>query len=264
MNVIRFSMSLAFFPIAAMMGMAQQPTGREIMERYKVQDRTQDASITFTMTLMDARGGTRERQVTQVTKTDANDTRKQLIRFLSPADVKGTGFLSIEHGDRDDDRWLYLPALRKSRRIAGSDKTDRFMGSEFAYEDLDAENLRLYRYERNGSENIDGVEAWIITATPTDFQRREETGYSKRELWVSQDHFLILQMKYYDKEGRYVKLFKTGDIRLVRGTEKWRAYTMTMEDVRKGDKTVITISDYVVDQGVHGELFSERFLKRGK
>lgn len=243
---------------------AQQPTGREIMEKYKAQDRTKDTSVKLTMTLSNARGGQRERQVTQVTKTDANDNRKQLIRFLSPADVAGTGFLSIEHSDRDDDNWLYLPALRKTRRIAGSDKTDSFVGSEFTYEDLDAEDLDAHEYKLIGSESVDGVEAWIVEATLTDPEKIKETGYSKRELWISKDHYLMIQTKYYDRDGAYIKLFKAGDIRQVPDADKWRTYHLTMEDVRKGDKTVLELSEYKMDQGVQDGYFSERYLKRGR
>ncbi len=243
---------------------AQQPAARQIMERYKAQDRTDDSSVKLKMTLINPRGGVRKRQVTQVTKTDPDDNRRQLIRFLSPADIAGTGFLSIEHNNRDDDNWLYLPALRKTRRIAGSDKTDSFVGSEFTYEDLDAEDLNAYKYELIASEHVDGVETWIVVAIPIDPKKAKESSYSKRELWITKDHHLVIQTKYYDRQGAYVKLFKASDIRRVPGTEKWRAYHISMEDVRKGKKTVLELSDYKINTGLGGEYFSERYLKGGR
>ncbi|NIM50952.1 MAG: outer membrane lipoprotein-sorting protein [Gemmatimonadales bacterium] len=242
---------------------AQQPTGREIMERYKAQDRTQDLSAEQTMTLTNSRGGERERRLTYVTRTDADGNRRMLVRFLAPADVARTGFLSIERSDRDDDRWLYLPALRKTRRIAGSDKTDKFVGSEFTYEDLDSEKLDLHEYTLIGSETVDGVDAWVIEAVATDPERLEETGYSKRELWISKVHYLVIQAKYYDGSGGYVKLFRATDIRQIPNSEKWRAYHMTMEDVRKGNKTTLQVLEYEIDQGIPDRYFSERYLKRG-
>lgn len=243
---------------------AQQPGGMDVMLKFKEQDRTKDSSVNMKMTLVNPGGGKREREMTYVTKTDANDNRKLLIRFLSPADVAGTGFLSIEYSDRDDDRWLYLPALRKTRRIAGSEKTDDFVGSEFTYEDLDSEKLDLYEYTLTGSETVDGVEAWVIEAVPTDPEKVKESGYSKRILWISKDHHVMQQAKLYNKEGAYVKVFKAEDIRQVPGTEKWRSYRVTMEDVIKGNKTVLELSEFKIDQGVQDKFFSQRYLKRGR
>lgn len=263
MKFINSIFSLAMLIFFAGSALAQQPTGREVMEKYKAQDRTKDSSVELNMTMVNARGGTRERQLAWITKTDEKDNRKSLIRFLAPADVSGTGFLSIEHSDRDDDNWLYLPSLRKTRRIAGTDKSDSFMGTEFTYEDLDTEDLNAYEYKLNGSETVDGVEAWIVEAVPVDPQKIKEGGYSKRELWISKDHNLLVQAKYYDKEGRYVKLYQVADTRQIAGTEKWRAYELTMKDVIKGDKTILEIAEYKINEGVQDSFFSERYLKRG-
>jgi outer membrane lipoprotein-sorting protein len=258
-SIFSLAMLILFFGSA----LAQQPTAREVMEKYKAQDRTNDSSVELTMTMVNSRGGTRERQLNWVTKTDEKDNRKSLIRFLAPADVSGTGFLSIEHSGSDDDNWLYLPSLRKSRRIAGSDKSDSFMGTEFTYEDLDTEDLNAYEYKLQGSETVDGLEAWVVEAVPVDPKKIEESGYSKRELWIGKDHNLLVQAKYYDKEGRYVKLYQTADTRQIAGTEKWRAYELTMKDVIKGDKTILDITEYKINEGVQDSYFSERYLKRG-
>ncbi len=243
---------------------SQDLSGRDIMELYKIQDRTGDLSADQTMTLMNSKGGKRTRELSYVMKTDEDDNRKLLIRFLSPADIKGTGFLSIEYADRDDDRWLYLPSLRKSRRIAGSDKTDQFVGSEFAYEDLESEKLNQHAYTLEGSDTVNGTPAWLITAVIDIDGGPDESGYSKRELWISKDHNLLVQAKYYDKSGAYVKKLQSKDIRQVPGSEKWRAYEMSMEDIRTGDKTVIEVSEYRIDQNIPDEYFSERYLKRGR
>jgi outer membrane lipoprotein-sorting protein len=264
MKAITQQLKLASMVLLVGLLWPQQPSGREVMEQYKLQDRTADESSTQTMTIVNSRGATRERQVTYVTKTDADDNRKMLIRFLAPANIAGTGFLSIEHGDRDDDRWLYLPAVRKTRRIAGSDKTDDFVGSQFTYEDLDSEQLALYDYTLTGSETVDGTDAWVVEAVATDPKKIEDTAYGRRELWIGKEHHTLIRAKYYDKSGAYVKLFEASDVRQVRGSEKWRAYRMTMEDVQEGDKTILEVSEYVIDQGVSDAFFSERYLKRGR
>ncbi len=243
---------------------AQEPTGREIMKLFEVQDRTEDLTAEQTMTLIEAGGSERTRQLIYVTKTNAEGRRSTLIRFLAPADIKGTGFLSIEREGRDDDRWLYLPAVRKTRRIAGADKTNDFIGTEFTYEDLDRENLNVHAYRLAGTDAVDGLEAWIVEAVPIDPRRVEESGYGKRELWVSREHHLLIRAKFYDKSGAYVKLLTTGDIRQVPGSKKWRAYRLSMEDVLKGDRTEVAVTKYEIDQGVPEDFFTERYLRRGR
>ncbi|GMQ82624.1 MAG: outer membrane lipoprotein-sorting protein [Rhodothermia bacterium] len=254
--------TVAFALITSASAWAQTPTGREVMEAYKEQDRTEDTASEMRMSIINARGGTRERKLTVWSITRDNDTEMQLIRFLAPADVKGTGFLSIENLDREDDNFLYLPALRKTRRIAGSDKQDRFVGTHFTYEDLESEELDAYTYALIGSETLDGSDTWIVEAVPTDPDKIKETAYSKRELWISKDHALILQAKYFDREGAYVKRLRARDVRQVPGANKWRAYHLTMEDVLKGSKTVIEILTYDIDQGVSEDYFTQRYLTR--
>lgn len=261
---IKQALLILLIALLAAPALAQTPTGREVMEAYKAQDRTEDTVAEMAMSIINDRGNTRERKLTLWTKTRDDDTRMQLIRFQAPADVKGTGFLSIENRDREDDNWLYLPALRKTRRIAGSDKQDSFVGTDFTYEDLESEKLDAHAYEVIGSEAVDGTEAWIVEALPTDPDRIEETAYSKRELWIGKDHHLLLQARHYDKDGAYVKWLHAEDIRQVPGTDKWRAYRLTMEDVLDGGKTVLEISAYQIDQGVSEDFFTQRYLKRGR
>jgi len=243
---------------------AQQPTGREVMKKYKAQEKTNDSSVEIKMTLINSRGSQRERQITQITKTDENDNRKTLIRFISPADVKGTGFLSIEYSDREDDNWLYLPALRKTRRIAGSDKTDNFMGSEFTYEDLSSEDLNAFEYKLMGSDNVNGVDTWKVAAIAVDPKKVEETGYSKRELWIDKENYVVIQIKYYDKDGAYVKVLKSSDIKQVPGSDKWRAYKMEMDNKLNNKKTVLLLENYVINKGMEDKYFTKRYLERGR
>ncbi len=249
--------------VLAQAAVAQTPTGREVMEAYRAQDRTEDTSAQMEMSIISARGGTRERQVSIWTKTRDDDTRMQLIRFLSPADVEGTGFLSIENLDREDDNWLYLPALRKARRIAGTDKQDSFVGTDFSIEDLESEKLDAYAYEVVGSEMLEGTEAWVVEAVPTAPDKVEETAYGRRELWISKDHALILQAKYYARDGSYIKRLWADDVRQVPGSEKRRTYRLAMEDVQGGGRTVLQMLDYAVDQGVPEDYFTQRYLRRG-
>lgn len=242
--------------------LGQQLSADEIMQNYKEQERTNDSEVNLKMSLISSSGNSREREVVWYSKTDKDDNQKQLIRFLSPADVKGTGFLSIENENSDDDNWLYLPALRKVRRISATDKTDNFMGTEFTYEDLENEDLDDYSYSHKGIEKINGTDTYVIEAVPASANKKENTGYSKREMWITKDKFIVLQIKYYDKTGGLIKIFNANDTRQVPGSNKWRAYKYTMNNIQNNKSTVLEFSDYKIDAGVDDSFFTRRYLKR--
>jgi len=239
-------------------------SAREIMKKNDQQQKTDDEQLELVMRLINKKGKERVRKVTQITKTDTDDNQKFLIRFLSPADVKGTGLLTIEHKDRNDDQWLYLPALKKVRRISASDQSDNFMGSDFAYEDLGTEEMENYDYSLIKSEILDGVECYVIKAVPNNDREKKESGYSKREIWIRKDNFVAIQIKYYDKKGEFLKIFKASDIRLIEGTDKWRTHQMTMENVKTKHKTVLIFNNFAINKGIKDSLFTERYLRRGK
>ncbi len=250
-------------PLLAAPAIAQvPPTGREVMETHKMQDRTQDTEAEIRMTIISARGGTRERDIVMWTKTRSDDTQMQLIRFQSPADVEGTGFLSIENLGREDDNWLYLPALRKTRRIAGADKRDSFVGTDFSFEDLEPERLDSYEYRLAGSEIVEKSETWVVEATPTDPKKIEETAYGGRQLWIDKKNGVMRRSEFYGRDGTFLKRLNAEDVRPVPGTDKWRAYRLTMEDILGGSRTVLEISSYHIDEGVPEEYFTQRYLRR--
>lgn len=236
----------------------------EIMKKNDQQRKSRDERVELTMKLINRKGKERVRKVSQFTMTDASDNQKSLIRFLSPADVKGTGLLTVEHSNRDDDQWLYLPALKKVRRISASDQSDNFMGTDFAYEDLGSEELENYDYKLLGTENLDGVECYLIEAVPNNEKEKKASGYSKRHLWIRRDNFVGILIKYYDKKGELLKIFKASDIRLIEGTNKWRAHRMEMENVQTRHKTVLLFDNFAINQGLKGKLFTQRYLQRGR
>ncbi|MFQ5637897.1 MAG: outer membrane lipoprotein-sorting protein [bacterium] len=243
---------------------SQELTAREIMQKNDQQRKAADERVELVMKLINKKGKERSRKVTQVTKTDASDNEKYLIRFLAPADVKGTGLLTIEHSGQDDDQWLYLPALRKVRRISASDQSDSFMGTDFAYEDLGNEELEEYEYTLVKTEDVDGFECYLIEATPNNDKKKKSSGYSKREIWIRKDNFVGIQTKYYDKKGELLKIFQASDVRLLEGTGNWRTHRMEMENLKSGHKTVLLFDNFVINHGLHDKLFTQRYLKRGK
>jgi outer membrane lipoprotein-sorting protein len=239
-------------------------TGREIIKKNDQQRKAADEKLELTMKLINKKGNERIRKVIQFKKTNDKGQQKTLIRFLSPADVKGTGLLTIEHSDGDDDQWLYLPALRKVRRISASNKSDNFVGTDFSYQDLKSEQMENYQYTLLKEENINGTDCFVVEAVPNNDKEKKESGYSKRILWISKDNYVALQIYYYDKKGELFKEYKANDIRLIDGANKWRAHKIEMENHKKNHQTFLNYNNFLINKGIKDNLFTERYLKRGK
>ncbi len=239
-------------------------TAKEIMAGYRDQRSSRDERSKLTMKLLDSRGRERIRKLEQVTITDNDDNQKTLITVEEPEDIRGTTFLIIEHKESDNDQWLYLPAFRKVRRVLPNEKSDSFLGSDFFYEDLETEDIEHYEYNLAGEDSIDGQLCWIIEARPADSKTRKDSGYSKRELWITQDTFVGLQTRFYDKKGKLIKEFHALDIRNTGKDDKWRAYRLEMHNLESDHRTVILYSNYMINMGVPEWIFSRAYLERGK
>jgi outer membrane lipoprotein-sorting protein len=241
---------------------AQAPTGKQIIERNDAMRTVDDEQVELDMQLINKRGQKRERRVSWMLKSDAQRNQKGLIRFLAPADVRGTALLSIENADREDDQWLYLPALRKSRRISAANKADSFVGSDFAYEDLGAEEIDQHDYRLLREDTLDGTPVYVVEATPNNEQRKRESGYSRREIFVRKDSWAIVRIDYYDRQKELLKVFRARDIQQVPSTTTWRAQTIEMVNQKSGHTTVIVYGPFVINKGVSDDTFSIRELER--
>ena len=241
---------------------AQNPSGKQIIERNDAMRSVDDEQVDLRMELINKRGQKRDRQLSWVLKNDAQRNQRALLRFLDPADVRGTALLSIENPDRDDDQWLYLPALRKSRRISAANKSDSFVGSDFSYEDLGPEEIDQHEYRFVREDTLDGAAVYVVEAVPNNEQRKRESGYSRREIYVRKDTASIVRINYYDRQQELLKVFLAKDIRQVPSTKTWRAYTVEMKNEKSGHSTVITYGRFVINAGVSDETFSTRELER--
>lgn len=239
------------------------PTAREIMERFDAQDSADDERVDFEMKLINKKGDERSRKVRQTLMTDDDGQRRALIRFLEPGDVRGTGLLTIEHEDRDDDQWLYLPALRRTRRISPANQTDRFMGSDFTYEDVQSEDLEAFDYSLVRTDTLEGTAAYVVEAVPATDEKREESGYAKRHLWIDAETFVNHKIHFFNDDGDQIKTFTATEFKKVEGSDKWRAHRMEMDHQVNEHRTVLLYDNYEVNQGIDDDVFSRRFLKRG-
>jgi hypothetical protein len=244
---------------------ADDPKAREIMQRVQDRDDGDDQTAKMEMVLIDKRGNKRVRELQTFAKDKGEDDYSMMF-FLSPADVKDTGFLTYDYDDeeRDDDQWLYLPALKKSKRIASSDKSGSFMGSDFSYADMTERPMSKYEYQLIQEGEVDGQPVWVIQATPTDEEEIDETGYTKSILFVRKDNDVVIRSKIWVKKGHRNKYMDVQELEQIDGI--WVATLMTMT-TKKGDqtlhRTILRTSDVKFGQDLDFDSFSVRGLETG-
>jgi hypothetical protein len=242
---------------------AQQMTGLQIMKENDKQFDFKTEVSQMTMDLINSSNKKRSRTVERFSMKDENKNLSTFIRFLQPADVKGSGFLSIEHSKNEESRYLYLPALKKSRRISAGEDSDSFMGSDFTYEDLDEMEFDEFGYNFLGNETVNGTNCYKVEVIPIGEKREKRTGYGKRVYYVSHQTFIVNKVDYYDKHGSLFKILTGTEIKQVPGSTGFhRAYMLTMENLKSKHKTILTYKDYKVNDDVNKDMFSLRFLER--
>lgn len=242
--------------------LAAQPSGREIMNRVDALPGPKDMVTKLKMTLISNRGGKvrqRSRELTTYERNyeDEKFVSKSLIRFSQPAEVRGTGFLNWDRrGNRNDDQWLYLPALKKVKRIQAREQSKNFLGTDFTYEDLAGRSLDADDYEYLGADLYRGTECYKVKAVPKD----KNTAYSARIIWVDKENWLMKRVEFFDRRGNRLKILELPDH--VKNGKYWTATTLIMENVRTGHKTLMQVLSVAYDQGLKDDLFTESFLKR--
>ena len=240
-------------------------TGQEIAQNVHDRDDGDNSTAKMKMTLIDKNGKKRVRDLKTFTK-DKGEDKLKLMFFLTPADVKNTAFLThdFEDSNKDDDQWLYLPELQKVKRIASSDKSSSFMGSDFTYSDMTSRNVEDYRYKIMKEKKVGGHMTWQMMVTPKSKKTIEETGYTKSIVFVRQDNFVIVQALNYIKAGKKLKYMMVKDLKQIDGI--WTAIEMQMV-TKKGKKTlhktIFKFSDIKYNQGLEESLFTTRTLERG-
>lgn len=238
---------------------ASEPTGLEVMRMADGRDTGKTSRYVVAMTLMAKSGSKRERQVIAYSK-DYGDVQKTAMAFRSPKDVAGVGYLTWGYDEtgKDDDMWLYMPALGKVRRISGSSKNDEFMGTDFTYEDMGSRDLDKDDFVLTGTESIDGSECWVITATA----KEKNDAYSKRIVWVRQDCFVVAGAEYYDRQGKLLRVLTVPSIEQIDGI--WTATVMEMKNLQDGHATRIELRDIEYDRELDDALFTVSAIERGK
>ncbi|MFZ5807243.1 MAG: outer membrane lipoprotein-sorting protein [Verrucomicrobiota bacterium] len=234
-------------------------TGRQIMDEQKKRHESSSEEEVIKMVLIDDKSGQKEnRDMIRMSKKGSDGTFKYLARFESPANVRGVTLLTWEKKGGEDDQWLYMPAQgEKLKRIAGNNRRQYFMGTDFAYEDLGGEKLDDYNFNVAREEDFKGAKCWMIDTTPANDETKKSSGYSKREIWVCKDDYTTRKTDYYDKGGKLLKTAEPFDIVAAKGDMK-RASSVLMTHHQNKHKTLMGTKGRKINEGLDDSKFTER------
>jgi len=244
---------------------AGELTGRQIMELVDARDDGDNGSRDMEMVLIDKHGNQRVRRLRAFSQ-DKGEDEYSILFFLSPADVKDTGFLTYDYDEpmRDDDQWLYLPALNRTKRIASSDKSGSFTGSDFSYADMTDRPLDHYQFTLMKETEVEGLPVWQIEAVPITEHEKEETGYIKSVLFVRKDNYVVVRGVSWVKKGKRLKYFDVKKLEKIDGIWVETEMHMTTKKGKKTlHKTVLRSKNVHFNQDLTPDLFTVRQLEKG-
>jgi len=185
------------------------------------------------------------------------DGDKSLSIFDEPADVKGTTSLTWSHSDKPDDQWLYLPALKRVKRISSKNKSGPFMGSEFAFEDIGSQEVDKYTYKYLRDETIDGRAAFVVEAYPA----YKNSGYTRVINWIDKEEYYALKVEYYDRKNTLLKTLTMSGYQKYLG-KYWRSSQMDMQNAQTGKSTTLSWENFKFQTGLTSSDFNSKSLKR--
>jgi len=241
------------------------PTGEKIAKNINARNEGISLSRNMQMILTDKRGKERIRETVAYRKYFGEEKRT-VIHYLTPRNVKKTAFLTYDYpeADKDDDQWLYLPAMRKVRRISASDRGDYFLGTDFTYEDIKKESkvtLEDYTRKTLREEELNGNPVYVIEAIPVNDEIADELGYGKVIQWVDKNIWMTRKSEFYDTRGKLLKTTLFKNIKEVDAI--WTAHRLEVDNHKTGHKTVFIFSDIVYDKEVRDDFFTQRAIRRG-
>ena len=221
-----------------------------------------DSEVSMVMVLRNRHGEESVRSFRTSTLEVAGDGDKSLAIFDEPADIKGTALLTYSHKRGSDDQWLYLPALKRVKRLSSENKSGSFVGSEFAYEDLSSQEVEKYTYRWLADEPCPGAEelaCWLIERIPVD----EESGYTRQRLWIDQPEYRAWKIDFYDRKDALLKTLTFADWREYLG-RYWRAQRMRMVNHQTGKSTDLAFDTFAFRTGLTDRDFDQKALSRAR
>jgi len=262
----------ALAPAQALAGPPADPkkdgdlTGRQIAERALNNNALglDEAVARVKMVIHKDGAPDRLRVIDSKAKKGSDKLSRNYIRFEEPPDVRGTSFLNLEQPGGDTTQVIYLPAAKKTRRIASNKRGDSFMGSDFSYKDMEVRKIDDGTYTRLPDEKVSGQDCWVIESKPV---KADDDAYSKTVSWIDKTREVPLRVDFYGKDGQLLKQLKVKKFRdMVKKGEtrkRWIAIESTMSNVQNKSSTDLTVESISFDEVVGDDVFTEQFLQRG-
>jgi hypothetical protein len=208
------------------------------------------------MRLINAQGKERRRDMTMLRlNVGTEGEQRYYIYFHAPADVKGTGFLVWKYPQREDDRWIYIPAINLVKRIAADDKRSSFVGSDFTYEDVSGRDVDDETHTLLREEGLNGRQVYVVESRP-----KITVDYVRRVAWIDRERGLPLKEEYFDARDERVRVFTADRVEQVDG--HWTIMARTMKNLQTGHRTETGFDQVKYGVGLEESLFSERYLRR--
>lgn len=233
--------------------------GDQVAKNVYDRDDGKDSYAKVKMLLVDKKG--RKRMRTLITAVKAyGSVNKSFTRFYTPADIDGTAFLTWENPNGDDDQFLYLPALRRVRRVVSTQKKNRFVNTDFTYEDLERREVEQDTHRILKTETYDSYTCWVLESIP---KSGASSQYGKRVSWIAQDLYIPLKVQFYDKKkGRMVKRLLNRQVEQIDGI--WTVMDSEMQDLKRKHRTLMRISEIKYNRGIPDRVFTREYMMHGK
>jgi hypothetical protein len=203
----------------------------------------------------DAKGKTAEKRWTQ-DRIGAHGKSKVVIRFTAPAEVKGVALLIVNHPDRSSDQWMWTPAIERDRRIALQDRSTRFFGTDFSFEDLEERDVSQFEYVLRGDDTVDGAACWRIESTP---RESKSSQYTRSLVWIRKDNYALARIENFIKD-QVARRLVYSDLQNIQGI--WTARQLEMTDVRRGTRTRLSLEKLLYNIPMKDEDFTLQAIRR--
>jgi uncharacterized protein len=229
----------------------------DIVRKSSETDKIAGWSAKVVMRLMPKSGSERVRESLISSRLRNGSDMQRLVQFISPADISGSNILIHEHGEGNDDIWIYLPSVKKVRRLLANSKKESFMGTDFTYTDITTPKVHEYNHTLLRQEDLNGVSCYVIESVPKADETRRDTGYSKTVNWIRKDNFVRVKSEIHDLSGALAKVMQVHALKEVDKQQgKWLMEKVEMRDIRSGHVTILTFNNIRTGAELSDKLFS--------
>jgi len=250
----KFGLALGFLTLLCVSVSAQDP--RSIVDESQKRSTAESQRYQGTLQVIDEKTKVTTKRW-QYDRIGSHGMSKSMLRFVAPAEVKGVALLVVNHPDRSSDQWMWTPAIARERRIAMQDRSGRFFGTDFSFEDLEERDTNQFEYKMIGQEPIDGAMCWKIESHP---KERKISQYTRSLVWIRQDNYVVVQIENFKKD-QLIRRAHYGDIQKLQNI--WTPQTIEMFDVQRKSRTVLKIEMLQYNVPMKDEDFTIQAMQRG-